>query len=370
MFWDAAVGSFIGNPSELGTFNVTLNLSSDSGTLTRSMRLIIETPSLPLPLIDGVLGSVWTSPMVPWIGQTIVTPDNSTNVAAASGRVPDRSSSKMLFRVPARRTVSFSWKVSSEAAHDFLECRVNGVLAKDADTGALLRISGEKGWETHRVNLDFPTPGMIEFSYTKDATLSEGSDRAWVAGIQVGILPVIKRHPISQRLKKTDTSFTLEAQVENATSYQWKKNGVPLSDGTLGIHSISGAFTNRLFIEGVEAADSGVYLLEASNAFSKISSRRVDVSVPQPPVVLQELVPSANLRSGDTLILSVQTGGASPQITTWFKDGKFLKRTSGTVLQVPKITPDQSGVYSFSVSNSFGSTQPKAITVQVLPAVQ
>jgi hypothetical protein len=270
-------------------------------------------------------------------------------------------------RIPGKRTLTFWWKTSSEAGHDWLDCRVNGVLAKDLDTGAPAKLSGETSWVRQEIRIDSSTTSIVDFTYAKDRTLSEGEDRGWIANLEVGVQPVFKKSPVSIRLKPAEQTLTLSAVVDNATSFQWKKEGVPLSDGVSGEHETSGTTTQTLVIKGVKGSDSGGYTLEAKNTFDTLTSRKAEVVVPVAPVILQRTSPIAAVKSGNVLILSVEATGAPPYMTAWKKDGRLLRRTSGTSLKLGSANELMSGTYSASVANPFGASAPLEIPVTVLP---
>jgi hypothetical protein len=84
-------------------------------------------------------------------------------------------------------TLSFSWKVSSEANFDFLEVFVDDVLQPGA-------ISGEVDWQ--QKNLAIPAGShLITWSYSKDAYVGIGSDCGWLDQVRFGkgsIAPVLK----------------------------------------------------------------------------------------------------------------------------------------------------------------------------------
>ena len=366
--WDFATRSIRGTPSQEGRYNVVFTLESNGGKLSQTLPLFVDQPGVPLPTVDGALGAYSNSATAPWKGQFVQSPDGTVLRALMSGRIASGGSSKLRVKIPGKRTVSFWWKTSSEAGHDGLECRVNGVLARDPDSGKVLKLSGETSWVRQKVRIELTSPSSLEFAYTKDNTLSEGEDRGWVANVEVGVQPLFRKTPVSARLKASDKTLTLAAVVENAHSFQWKKDGIPLVDGSLEGHEISGATTQTLSIQGIQGADSGGYTLEAKNDFDTIASRRIDVVVPVAPVILQRTSPVAPLKNGETLLLGVEAAGATPFITSWKKDGRLIRRISGTTLKMGNATPTMAGTYSVSVSNSFGTSAAREIPVTVTPA--
>ncbi len=368
MLWNAMTKTLSGTPTGAGDFPVEFQISNSSGSLTRRVLFSIETAGLPLTAVGEASTALWTSLNAPWSSRSVSLPIGLPGVAAASGRISNNGTSRLRFKIPANQMVSFWWKTSSEAGHDLLTCRLNGALAKDSETAQALSRSGETDWVKQCLHTPPSTPSTVEFVYSKDASLSQGMDRGWVYDLKVGALPIFKKQPTSLRLKRDDKAFSLEASVESATSYQWKKNGLPLSDGTLGFHVIAGASTPKLQVSGVSAADSGAYTLEARNEFDKVTSRKADVTVPLPPVLLENIMPPADLHAGDTLTLSARIGGATPIIINWSKDGSFMRRVNGTTLQIPNVTILNSGTYTFSIFNAFGAGPTGSVSVTVLPA--
>ena len=84
-------------------------------------------------------------------------------------------------------TLSFNWKVSSEADCDFLEVFVDDVLQPGS-------ISGEVDWQ--QKNISIPAGShTIKWVYSKDAFVGMGSDCGWVDKVsfrKVSIMPVLQ----------------------------------------------------------------------------------------------------------------------------------------------------------------------------------
>jgi hypothetical protein len=71
--------------------------------------------------------------------------------------------------------LSFWWKVSSEGSYDFLEFYVDGVRQH--------RISGSVGWQ--QMSYEIPSGShTLEWRYTKDISVSSGSDCGWVDKVE------------------------------------------------------------------------------------------------------------------------------------------------------------------------------------------
>jgi len=115
----------------------------------------------------------------PWINLSdkpwTITSTNSVdgNLSARSGAISHNASTSLIMRTffPNPDTVKFYFKVSSEPNYDYFLFRLN-------DTEIVSK-SGESGWEIKSV----PVPAglnILEWSYKKDNSVSQGADGAWI----------------------------------------------------------------------------------------------------------------------------------------------------------------------------------------------
>jgi hypothetical protein len=124
---------------------------------------------LPVALDNTIL--TWSTGMqgARWFGQTAVSHDGVD--AGRSGEIADGQSSELTTQVSGPGTLSFWWKVSSEADHDFLRFSVDGVLQD--------RISGSVWFAKKAFNLGSGTH-TLKWKYSKDALGNSGTDCAWL----------------------------------------------------------------------------------------------------------------------------------------------------------------------------------------------
>ena len=127
--------------------------------------------TVPLPLaVDSPALVFTTSGEVPWLGQITTTRDGVD--AAQSGVIGDSQDTWCETAVTGPGTLSFWWKVSSEAGFDYLEFYLDGVLQSG-------RISGNVDWQQQTYPLA-AGPHTLRWRYAKDANLTVGSDAGWV----------------------------------------------------------------------------------------------------------------------------------------------------------------------------------------------
>ncbi len=108
-----------------------------------------------------------------WFYQSAVTFD--TKDAAQSGDINNNESNYIQTNITGPGTLTFKWKVSSEATYDFLIFSVNGI----EQTGLLGKISGEVGWTERSIVLGGGV-NVVKWSYVKDFSVSTGADAGWV----------------------------------------------------------------------------------------------------------------------------------------------------------------------------------------------
>lgn len=105
----------------------------------------------------------------PWVYQSSVAHDGID--AAASGPLLDSQESWMQTTVAGPGTLSFWWKVSSEASYDYLEFWIDGVRTN--------RVSGEVNWQQQTFALGSGAH-VLRWRYVKDEIVTAGGDRGWV----------------------------------------------------------------------------------------------------------------------------------------------------------------------------------------------
>lgn len=109
----------------------------------------------------------------PWARSTAQAHTGSWSLR--SGTITDEEYSSALVDVPAgATTLRFWYRVSSEEGFDSFDVW--------ADTNLVLTDSGETGWVQSPV-IDVSGVSVIEFSYFKDSSVTEGDDAVWIDDI-------------------------------------------------------------------------------------------------------------------------------------------------------------------------------------------
>ena len=123
-----------------------------------------------------------------WV--TVTSPSHDGVDAAQSGSITHNQESAFSITLTAPATVSWWWKVSSEANYDKLS------VYQDGAPTALASLSGEQNWVQQTITIPYSSSGssihILRFVYAKDVSLSVGQDKAWVDQVVVNPLPYVK----------------------------------------------------------------------------------------------------------------------------------------------------------------------------------
>ncbi|MGE0077227.1 MAG: immunoglobulin domain-containing protein [Bacteroidales bacterium] len=190
-----------------------------------------------------------------------------------------------------------------------------------------------------------------EGAYSCTVSGSCGTEISTVAILTVLEPPLI----ISQSTDKSvelgqSTSLSVNASG-NKLTYQWKKNGVSLTDNG----ETFGSLTSILTISNSKLSDSGNYTCEITNNCATVISDVIKLNVYETPVV--NLGEDKTICQGESIILDAKNEGST---YLW---------SNGETTQT--ISVSSSGSYSVTVTNSTGYQDSDDIhlTVNPLPVV-
>jgi hypothetical protein len=386
MTFDPATFVLSGTPPEGasdGVWSLTLQAKSSVGETRTEFNLMIsqQSESLPTAMGSAVTG-IATGPIAPWIGVRRTRADGTSGIVAQSGPIADKGISAIRCNYTAvgggaspRSIMTFYWQSDTETAKDIVQCKVDGILARDMITGRPLVLSGKSNWVKQTVLLSGSGTRKIEFAYTKDANLKSGVDKVWVYGIEIGQPPHITVSPVAS-VRVTpgapvgSGSFTLRAEAIGASNIAWWKDGVALVNGTSkGGSFLSGVNTGTLTVTKAAAEDAGVYWMVARNSWGAVATNRAEVVVWVPPVVTSQPVAPVGLKVGDPLMLTAQVSGAQPMYYQWKKDGIAGRWASTPSLMINRTTAASAGKYVLVAVNPSGTVASKEVTVSFSPAL-
>ncbi len=341
-------------PEHAGNYSVFV--SNAGGSATSSNAVIQVNQLVPLGEALDATNLVWvTNGTPPWVGQTAVSQDGSD--AARSGRIGHSGTTLFRTTVTGPGTVSFFWKVSSEAGADRMRFYMGSSTSSLSEQQ---NISGEVDWAWRSWTVPSGTQ-VLEWRYTRNSSGVAGQDCGWVDQVHfvpnnTPTPPFIAIQPTNRLVvAPTTLSFNAVAGGSAPLSYQWLFNGVPLTNG-LGI---SGATTTNLTLTNATAAQAGDYSVRVTNAAGSITSAVAHLTVVTAPVITSEPA-SQDAIAGATINFAVTALGQNPMNYQWLFNGVVLTnggKVSGATtptLTLANVQAAQEGAYSVLVSNAAG----------------
>ena len=182
-----------------------------------------------------------------WFSQATTTHDGVD--AAQSGAIAHNEFTGMELTVNGPTTISFRWKVSSEANYDYLIFVVDGVIRA--------YISGEQDWATVSYAVG-PGAHNVDFDYFKDEIVSAGSDAGWIDEV---VLTPITTPPVV-------TGATVSAFAGVPFRYQVTGTNAPTSFSATGLPVGLAISASTGLISGtLPAVGTHAVTIEATNTF-------------------------------------------------------------------------------------------------------
>lgn len=182
--------------------------------------------------------------------------------------------------------------------------------------------------------------------------------------------PAITAQPQGLALSPTDTAnFSVTATGVAPLSYQWRKDGVDLTDGG----NISGAGTSALALANVQSADDGYYSVVITNVYGVVTSSPAILFVSAgdlPPFVTTQPL-NQTVITNQSASFTITAAGKPLPTYQWQRNGVDLgndSKYSGVTTPTLTIANAQvadEGTYSVALTNSAGFTNSDAATLTV-----
>lgn len=202
-------------------------------------------------------------------------------------------------------------------------------------------------------------------SYTVKATNSAGTTTSNAATITVNPAVAPSNVAISPSELTVTASESLSlyvsAQGTAPFTYQWKKDGVNISDAT----------SSSYYKSNITAADAGSYSVVVTNSAGSATSNSVSVAVSNAPALIITHHPSSTtVYPGSNVSFSVNVSGSGNRTYQWKKDGIAIANTNSNYYTVSNsVAASDAGVYSVEITTDQGKISSRPATLTVLPEV-
>lgn len=157
------------------------------------------------------------------------------------------------------------------------------------------------------------------------------------------------------------SSTRLSVTVSSLTppSYQWRRNGIP----------ITGATTATLSIAQAVADDAGFYDVVVSTANNRITSLPARVAVVPPLVIASQPQPQTVLEGG-AVTFSVQASGGGPIQYQWRRNGVPIPGATGSTWSISRVAASDSGSYDVTIADGVSAVTSTAARLAAAPSVR
>ena len=290
------------------TITITNAQSSDSGsyiaTVTNSVgsassKEVVVTVARP-PVVDGIGQR----------GQTVLIGETAFFSVTATGTSP----------------ITYQW-------------RRDGVSVSGA-TGNSLTLRGVQVADAGNYTVEVSSPG---------GTVISSSWPLVVVGPNSP--PAISRQPESADIAAGSTLLTVNAVSSTPPSYQWYRDGIPVSGETTPLMLVRSPLI-------------GVYTVRITNSSGSVISSPALVTISGPAVIVA--APSSQtLVRGETVWFTVVAAGTGPLAYQWAKDGVPISGATGSSFTIASVQPVSAGAYTVVVSNFARSVVSTAATLTV-----
>jgi hypothetical protein len=153
--------------------------------------------------------------------------------------------------------------------------------------------------------------------------------------------------------------FSATAVGSGTISYQWLKDGAPITGGTGSSFRIAAAALTSV----------GDYQVVATNGVAKAVSAVARLEVAVPPSIVAQPVP-VSVVAGTDVSFSVDAIGTAPLSYQWSKGTAVLTGATGRTLQLKGVGAADVASYSVKVTNPAGSVTSTAAALALLTPVQ
>jgi hypothetical protein len=341
--------AFVSTPATALSFTMTadqswITMSANSGVTKATLQLGANTAGM-------TAGS--------YSGHVVVTPSGAGNppltipvslTLTTAAVAPSISSQPMPQSVTAGQTATFSVAASGTAPLAY-QWNKNGAAIGGATAAS------------------YTTPATVigdnasQFSVTvSNGTGSVTSNSAALSVVAAPVAPSISVQPASQSVTAGQTAtFSVTAAGTAPLTYQWNKNGAPISGATAASYTTPVTVVGDNGTQFSVTVSNSVGNVTSSNAVLTVAAASVAPSITTQPV-------SQTVTSGQTASFSVTATGTAPLTYQWNKNGAAISgATASSYTTAATANGDTGSTFTVTVSNSVNSVTSSAATLTVNP---
>jgi hypothetical protein len=210
------------------------------------------------------------------------------------------------------------------------------------------------GLPVSRVDSQVPNPGLPEARYPDGAVFFETVNQATPGAPNVGRPRFVEVPP--SEIHRVGESLEWQARAEGTEpiQYQWYRNEA----------AIAGATSNRFSIPSLLAADTGTYMVRASNAAGSATAF-ARLAVNESPRISIDAPTLLTVTPGKSFRLPAVASGTQPLLYQWRRNGVNLPQDTQPSFLRDLSSPEDGGTYTLVVMNAGGAVLSIPVRVVV-----
>ncbi|MBW7895666.1 MAG: immunoglobulin domain-containing protein [Opitutaceae bacterium] len=173
--------------------------------------------------------------------------------------------------------------------------------------------------------------------------------------------PSIITHPENVTVNVGDPAeFSVTATGTAPLSYQWRHNGITLSDG----NGFAGTQSDHLTIAATATVDGGDYTVVVENAGGAVMSNAATLTIGTPPTPTTR--PATQIATeGGNVTFSITLSGSGPFTYQWRHFRKPIAGATGSSLTLSNLSVEDSGYYEVLVTGPDGGVSRNVFYLHV-----
>ena len=209
-------------------------------------------------------------------------------------------------------------------------------------------------WGRYRVDVTNRAPAGI----TNLVAVSGGFNHT--VGLSLDRVTITTQPQSRTAIEGATVTFTVVAAGGQPITYQWRKNGTPITFATNSTFQLFNVTTN----------DIANYSVLVRNALGEVTSSNAALLV-NVPVSITEQPQSQEVGVGDNINFHVTARGTAPLGYQWRRNGINIFGAQSSTLIIPNVQITNAGNYTVVVTNSFSSvtSQVAVLIVQSPPTI-
>jgi len=195
-------------------------------------------------------------------------------------------------------------------------------------------------------------------NYTVDVIGACGTATSNTAALALNAVTAISVQPVAvTECNGLTATYNVTASGQGTLSYQWRKDGSPISGATNSSYSLA----------GITSANAGNYSVVVSGGCGNVTSSNAALTV-QPATLISSQPSASTICQNNTANFAVTATGQGTLSYQWKLNGNAISGATGSTLAVSNAQAINAGSYTVDITAGCGTTSSNTAALSVNPA--